>query len=360
MLRWIRSAVAVSAMVAALSLAHVAALAAAPQAGEEAAEKARDAKIVGPEQAENNCATCHKLEDEAWQHTHHYSTFVNRHRTPRAREILKNMGLRTMKRVAVCRRCHYTSVLVGDNIRPEWGVSCESCHGPAKEWVNIHSRPGGNPSAPALKWGAGKTETPAARRARLSAAEAKGMIGPEMLYDIAANCYGCHTVPDEELVNKGGHHAGSDFNLVAWSQGEVRHNFVSSAGAPDRPTNRPATAPERRRLYVVGAMVDLEFSLRNLASVKDKGGAFQKAMIDRVNHGRAKVDAILKAASLPGLAAAVHALPATVGPGTAIPAGAPDALRKATRQFVASNDGSGLGALDALIPKDTKGTAFQP
>ena len=328
------------------------------QAAASPAEAAKAAKTIGPEQSENNCASCHAVEDEAWQNTRHYATFNERHRSPRAQEILQAMGLRTMKRVDTCRQCHYTSVMVGDAVTPQWGVSCESCHGPGKDWNGIHNRPAGNPTAPALKWGTIKNETAADRQARLGAAAAKGMIHSAMIYDIATNCFGCHTVPNEELVNKGKHHAGSDFDLVAWSQGEVRHNFVSSPGAPDKPTNRPASANQRRRLYVVGAMVDLEVSLRNLAGVKQKGGDFEKAMIERVTRGRGKLQAMVKAVAIPEIAAAVAAVPASVD--ASVPASVAEGLRNAGRQFAAKNDGSALGPLDALMPKAVKGTVYKP
>ncbi len=50
------------------------------------------------------------------------------------------------------------------------------------------------------------------------------MIRLHAIYDLAKTCYGCHVVPQEDLVNKGGHRAGSAFELVSWSQGEVLHN----------------------------------------------------------------------------------------------------------------------------------------
>ena len=57
------------------------------------------------------------------------------------------------------------------------------------------------------------------------------MRNPVNVYLLAQSCYRCHTVPDERLVNVGGHHAGSlDFELVSWSQGTVRHNFVRTDG----------------------------------------------------------------------------------------------------------------------------------
>jgi hypothetical protein len=321
---------------------------------------AEAAKIVGPEETEDNCATCHYLEAEAWQATRHNATFTDRHSSPRALEILKAMGERTMKRSGACLSCHYTSVAEGDSMTPKWGVSCESCHSPAKDWVSFHNRPGGDPSASAMKYAAGKDEPADSRLKRLGSMAEKGGITSIMIYDIAANCYECHTVPDENLVNKGGHRAGSDFELVSWSQGEIRHNFVSSAGAPAKPTNRPATAEQRRRLFVVGALVDLETSLRNLGNVKEKGGAYHKAMVDRANRMRTKVDEILKATPLAEVSTALAALPSPVTADTSVPVAALDGFRNAGRMFAEKNDGTGLGALDGMIPKDAKGAVHRP
>ena len=119
-----------------------------------------------------------------------------------------------MKRSTVCRQCHYTSRVKENKVRPAWGVSCESCHAPAGDWNDIHNRQGGNQAAEKLKWGDGKTESSENRVARLGAARDKGMVHSEMLYEIAANCFGCHTVPNETLVNRGGHHVGKEFDLV--------------------------------------------------------------------------------------------------------------------------------------------------
>jgi hypothetical protein len=319
------------------------------------------ANIVGPDGAnDNSCSKCHSLEYQAWQNTHHFSTFKERHRSPEAKAILEKMGFKSMKRQGECLQCHYTSIVDDGKLVPTWGVSCESCHGAAAEWVNIHNKPNGDPNAKALAWGTGKNEPAAEKEARLKAAEAKGMISSKMIYDIATNCFGCHTVPDETLVNKGGHKAGSDFDLVAWSQGEVRHNFADSPGAPDHPTNRPATPEMLRRLYIVGAMVDLQFSLRNLAAVTQKGGDFDKAMIDRVNRIRAKVAAVLDKVQIPELADVLKLVPEKVDDTTAVPADLADKLADATKKFAATNDGKQLGAMDPLIPTKYMGTVFEP
>ena len=65
------------------------------------------------------------------------------------------------------------------------------------------------------------------------------MNNPHNIYLIARQCYDCHTVPNERLVNVGGHLAGSqDFELVAWSQGMVRHNFLRTGGTTNAVLSR--------------------------------------------------------------------------------------------------------------------------
>ncbi len=140
------------------------------------------------------------------------------------------------------------------------GVSCESCHGGAKDWINIHHNYGGPTTTRS-------TETPEHRRQRLSESIAAGMRNPINVYLVAQSCYRCHTVPDERLVNVGGHSAGSlDFELVSWSQGMVRHNFVRTDGKQNL-----ESAPDRLRLmFVAGMIADLEFSLRATAAATEK------------------------------------------------------------------------------------------
>ena len=312
-------------------------------------------RIVGPVDNDNNCASCHALEHEAWQQTRHFATFQDIHSTPEAKAILKNMGDRSMKRSDTCIQCHYTPELNRGRMKPAWGVTCESCHGPASEWVDAHYR---GADGKAGDWGAMKKgEDAAAREARLGPAVENGMIHSTMTYDIATNCYGCHTVPNEELVNKGGHPAGSEgFDLVAWSQGEVRHNFASSAGAPNSPSNEIAPDGHRRKLYVMGVLVDLELTLRNLAGVQEPGGTYHTAMLERGVAARAKLAAIVEAVELPEIQAALDQVPAELTAETQVDAAWSDALSAAGKSFAASNDGEALGALDAAIPTEFRGT----
>lgn len=326
----------------------------------EEEEKAVLAKVIGPEKYDGNCSSCHALEAEAWKQTHHFSTFVDRHRTAEAKVILKNMGQRSMKSAGDCRHCHYSSKLSGTRIKAEWGVSCESCHSPGLDWNEIHNKVGGDASAKVLELGTGKDQSADSRMKRLEAAQKLGMINSSMIYDIATNCFSCHTVPNEELVNKGAHKAGSDFDLVSWSQGEVRHNFLDSA-ASSSPTNRKLSAEQLRRMYVVGAMVDLEITLRNIANVKEKGSAYHKAMAERANKIRDKVKAILAAQAIAEIADAVGAVPGSIDDSTAIDGAMADNLGAASRAFLAKHDGSGLAGIDGLLPAegDYKGSAHK-
>ena len=74
----------------------------------------------------------------------------------------------------------------------------------------------------------------------------------------------CDVTPtaDEELVNVGGHSAGSlEFEFVAWSQGTLRHNFVTTEGK----VNQIRSAEKLRVMFVAGMIAELEASLRATA-----------------------------------------------------------------------------------------------
>lgn len=207
------------------------------------------------------CAKCHANEIEAWKRTPHSETFRLLHRTPEAREIMGRLGLgsQSIKRNDTCVKCHYTLQQEGDQLKTVSGVSCESCHGAAQDWVTFHSDYGG-PTATR------ESESAEHRQMRLRESLALGMRNPENLYRVAQSCYSCHTVPDEKLVNVGGHKAGSaDFELVSWSQGMVRHNFLRTDGQ----FNARETPQRLRVMYVVGMIADLEYSTRAVAAATE-------------------------------------------------------------------------------------------
>ncbi len=202
-----------------------------------------------------SCANCHGSEIRIWRQTPHYKTFKELARNPKAQEICAKMGLNSVKRSDVCIDCHFTMKEIDGRNKAVSGVSCESCHGASRDWLAVHNDYGG-PTA------SKETESEAHRGKRLKQSAKFGMNNTRDLYSIAMNCYSCHMVPNEDLVNVGGHTAGTrEFELVRYSQGMVRHNFLRSDGV----TNQPASEHRLRMMYVVGLIADLEFSTRATA-----------------------------------------------------------------------------------------------
>jgi hypothetical protein len=164
---------------------------------------------------------------------------------------------------------------------------------------------------------------------------------------------------EEKLVNVGGHKAGSDFELVSWLSGEVRHNMQKSAGK----VNEATPAPRLRMLYIAGRALDLEYSLRGLAKATEES-AYSKAMQARAESAKARLEEILKAANLAEVKAMVDAAPAgelKINNAAALNKAA-DAVGESARKLAAGNDGTQLAAVDPLIPgKDKyKGAEYKP
>jgi len=304
-----------------------------PKAGPAVPEAA---KVVGPDQ----CAKCHQAEVQQWMQTPHFATFEALHRNPRAKEIAEKLGLSSIKRSDVCTQCHYTLQNQEGRDRVVAGVSCESCHGGALGWLTSHADYG--PGATRA------TESAEHRELRVKNSIAQGMNNPHNIYLIAKQCYDCHTVPNEKLVNVGGHKAGSqDFELVGWSQGMVRHNFVRTGGA----ANATLSPEDLRVMYIVGAMTDLEYSLRAAAAATDKA-TFGIASAQRAARMKKRLHEIQRLVSDPLLAPALDAV-ATVelrlANHDAILAAA-DRVGKAAYEFAAQADGKKLSAVDPLLP----------
>lgn len=213
------------------------------------------------------CGECHAEEAELWMETKHQTQFATLHQSEKAQNILDNMGFRLAKRESLCLRCHYTATVRRDQARAVTGVSCESCHGAGRDYIDIHNDYGGATH---------DTETEAHRLQRIQGSIEGGMLRPSGdIYAVAANCFECHTVPDERLINEGGHPSGSKIELVAWSD-SIRHNFLAAQWSSDR-SNRVPTMARNRLLYVVGQILDYEYSLRGLANAT-KRSPYSKAM----------------------------------------------------------------------------------
>ncbi len=243
------------------------------------------AKVI--EDETQDCAQCHERAVAAWERSRHKLTYDELHLKERAQEILEKMGgKKSVRRKSTCVQCHFTQVKDEEAERPKTilGISCQRCHGPARDWADVHQ----------------DTERYPDRGQRLELARQRGLHSRENLYDLARMCYECHTVPRENLVNVGGHHAGSEgFELVEWMYGEVRHNFLP---LPERETNMEPSLEKRRLLFVLGQILELEFGLRGVAAATQDGPFFDaieprlkgaRDRLKRLNLGASEVDAIL-------------------------------------------------------------------
>ncbi|MEO5722617.1 MAG: cytochrome c family protein [Chthoniobacterales bacterium] len=299
------------------------------------------AKMVGSQK----CGECHKFEVEAWKTTPHFATFDSMHKSPEGQKIAAAMGIKRVKSESLCLTCHYTVQKKGAEAEPISGVSCESCHGAAAGWVNIHN------------------DKKIAKEERTTKSEAAGMIRPEDLYAVAANCYQCHLVPNEKLVNVGGHTAGSkDFELVTWSQGMVRHNFLLPDGSEGK-VNKENEINRRRLMFATGAILDFEYSLRGVASATEKA-TYGITMAQRANTLKKKLEAIQKLAPTDEMA---EIIAATSGAALKLNNKAPleeaaDKVAELGRKFTKNVTGDKLAGLDSTLPKPEqyRGKPFQP
>jgi hypothetical protein len=301
------------------------------------AQPADPAKVVSAD----GCVKCHASEVAVWRQTPHARTFVDLHRRPEAKVIARRLGVRSIKYDDRCVACHYTQRLEAGRAVTISGVSCESCHGAAADWLELHHDYGG----PTVTR---QTESPQHRRDRIAAAVAAGMRNPANLYQLAQSCYRCHTVQDEPLVNVGGHHSGSwEFELVSWSQGMVRHNFVRSDGR----VNQVSSAERLRIMFVAGMIADLEASLRAVA-VATEVASFGQNAARRAARAAARLRSVLEKTGDARVAEAItiyDAAPLQVNQRERLTAAA-DQIAQLGVRFAAEVDPQTLSALDPFIP----------
>lgn len=294
--------------------------------------------IVGPEE----CGECHKAEVHVWRETMHAQTYKVLTRKKKAKEIAGNMGIKRVKKAEACVTCHFTSGKKRNKVKAIAGISCESCHGPAKDWLKVHGEYGG-------KNVTREQETPGHKAKRLTAIKQAGMIRPGDLYRLAANCYQCHIVSDEQLVNVGEHRSRSDhFELVSWSLGEIRHKFLRSEGKKNE-----EVPPERKRmLYVMGKALDLEYGLRALAKATGEG-TYATATTEHVQRAvddLQGIDALIPIAAVKEILKIVEGVDVKIGHEAALVEAA-ESIAAATQELANTRDGSRMTALDRLIPQ---------
>jgi Cytochrome c554 and c-prime len=304
--------------------------------GWSAARAADPDLIVGP----NACAECHKKEAAIWQQTHHFTTFRDLPNNKDAEPIAQKMGVKRLKSESLCLNCHFT-VQAPDKVIA--GISCESCHSGGKNWIKLHSGFSGKKEG---------QETKEEIATRWEKSKAAGMILTTDYYALAKNCLTCHVVPNEKLVNVGGHKAGSAFELVSWSQGEIRHNVWYNKGA----SNPEATQIRKRMLFVVGRVVELEAALIGVSKATAKADYALK-MAKRADDARKAVAAL---ANLLPSAPELKAI-AEIGQGAGLKlnneaelVAAAGKISELGKKFSSGYDGSAFGAIDKYIPGPDK------
>lgn len=230
-----------------------------------------------------SCKKCHESEYTAWTQSTH---FRNHER------ITSSAGQKYAQEYGGtdrCMTCHSTPHTPDAQFEGPVGVSCESCHMPAGGeggWFDLHSNYGGE----GLKR---EDESAEHLAARMQGCEQAGMIRAGTTYALARNCYSCHIVADEKLLAAGHKPGHSDFDLIPWMQGEVRHNFQvdqkTNAESPSLLSARDgiSTAQRKRLMLAVGRIVELEVCLRNLAAI-DAGNLKQRYAGRRGWAGRAE------------------------------------------------------------------------
>ncbi len=296
-------------------------------------------KVIGNDEKGGNCINCHQKETEAWSKTHHFRTLD---KLKEGRPIAEKLGLsRSYRQTGFCVECHSTAKGADPkDLTTISGVSCESCHGAAADWVKIHN-----------DYGAGKKkedESADNKKMRHEKADAAGMIRKDRVYLIAKNCLSCHLVPNEQLVNVGGHKASSDFELVSWSHGEVKHNYFAG------PENKDTTQERKRVMYVVGRVVDLEMSLYAAGKITEKGN-YRAAILNRIRTRVDDLDAVVKAVDIAELSALMKGLErrddGSLKLSQELLEQLPGKVAEVAKKFVENHDGSKLAAVDPLIPK---------
>jgi len=139
-------------------------------------------KVVGP----GDCTSCHDHDThtKAWQNHAHFRS-LDVFEGKKAKEFLTKLGIKDPYS-DFCTGCHAT-VVDGE---PNYGVSCESCHGGASDFLKPHQKKGSYEQAITL-----------------------GMLRTKDLAVRAKNCVGCHIVSNKKILDVG-HPSGANFDFI--------------------------------------------------------------------------------------------------------------------------------------------------
>jgi len=235
-----------------------------------------NAANVGPK----TCQECHRAEYDVWKGTEHFKAFRGAHKHKNAKAIAAASGTgKSMRKNKTCMTCHYTEI----GGKAKAGPSCESCHGGASKWIKIHNDLGAGVKSSA-------DESASHKKSRLAAAQKAGMIHSSMVYDIAENCNACHTMQkiDPAMAGKlidAGHPINGSYELVKYSQGQVRHRFYP----PDVTKNQKMNKAELSRMFLTGHAAGLVYATKVLKSADN--AKYKAAMEQRVADAKKAIGA---------------------------------------------------------------------
>ncbi|MEC9476293.1 MAG: multiheme c-type cytochrome [Planctomycetota bacterium] len=291
-------------------------------------------EVMGPA----DCIECHKHSGNIWENTPHHESITGVHRSKEGQAIAKKMKIKRITRESLCIDCHGTAQHSGEKTSLiSNGISCESCHGAAANWMKRHGEFSGKEEG---------QETAEEIAARWKEVEAAGMLRPSMVLEIARNCVSCHVVPHEELVNTGGHSSGSDFELLSWSQGMIRHNNFYSKGKE----NKPAPIEKQRLFHIVGILAEMELVLKAV-STATATGTYAVKNARRFMLLKEKLEAVNEAIDNPQIKeamAAIGDLKMSLKNQPAIGQAA-DQITASLNAFAVLSDGSDLEGVDPLL-----------
>ncbi len=301
-----------------------------------AAARRMAAHVVGP----GECEDCHEAEVSALHASGHWKGFPAGLSGARGKAMAEAMGIARPTDDWRCLRCHATPILKNEKLTVLGGVSCESCHGAAEDWMDLHD-----------DYGDGEKEEESAEHAaeRIAATVKAGMRRPDRVREVAESCVACHVVDDRKLVEKAGHPTGEGFEFLSWSQGEVRHNYMQSDGEK----NLPASARRRRIVFLVGQLTALE-RLAPLAGAAAGDGAHAVSLRSRRN---AAAQAVKRADDLLGEASRLKELVKVLeaSKGRNDDGGKVAELARQAADLYSRWGGGDLSPLDVMLPQEVKG-----
>ena len=233
-----------------------------------------------------NCEECHQAEYDVWASSPHEVSFEkfddpSVELSDTVESILDAVGDEDMTESATCTVCHFTLIKEepDEEAYVDSGPSCESCHGAASGFRDIHS------------------EKEDDYDTRMAESEGLGMIRPHMKLAIANNCNGCHAMARDEIdgatitaMLDAGHPINADFELVRYSQGAVKHRFYE----PDTSVNADMTSSELANLFVQGQLS--QFLAASQSLTKSDHPDYKSAMQKRLQSAKDALSAVPAAA----------------------------------------------------------------